>query len=58
LTNPSKPIILIKVDISRTQLNFLECCKKFGWGKLEVSVVNGEPVASKELEKTHRHDVP
>jgi len=42
--------------LSKTQLDFLWFCKKFGWGKLEVTVVKGEPVASKELEHTHRHD--
>ena len=31
-------------ELSKTQLNFLEYCEKFGWGKLEVTVKNGEPV--------------
>ena len=44
-------------ELSKTQLAFLEFCKNFGWGKIEVTIVNGEPVGSKELEKTHRHDV-
>jgi len=46
----------VKIELTRTQQVFLEFCKEFGWGKLEVTVVRGEPVASKELERTHRHD--
>ena len=46
----------ITKEITKTQADFLEYLEKFGWGKLEVTIVNGEPVASKELEKTHRHD--
>jgi hypothetical protein len=42
--------------LTKAQRNFIEFCKEFEWGKLEVTVRNGEPVASKELEKTHRHD--
>ena len=44
-------------ELTKTQLDFLEFLKEFGWGKLEVTVVNGEPVGSKELERTHRHDI-
>ena len=43
--------------LTKAQADFLEFCKKYGWGKLEVTIVRGEPVASKELERTHRHDV-
>ena len=43
-------------EISKTQADFLEFCEEYGWGKLEVTIRDGEPVASKELEKTHRHD--
>jgi len=46
----------ITKEITRTQADFLEFCQKFGYGKLQVTIVKGEPVASKELEKTHRHD--
>lgn len=42
-------------NITETQKNFLEFCKEFGWGKLEVTIHNGEPCYSKELERTHRH---
>jgi len=54
LTNNNKGVIT--KEISQTQADFLDFCKKYGWGKLEVTVVKGEPVASKELERTHRHD--
>ncbi len=48
---------LIVKEVTKTQADFLEFCKEYGWGKLEVTIVKGEPVASKELERTHRHDV-
>ncbi len=44
-------------EVTKTQADFLEFCERYGWGKLEVTVVKGEPVASKELERTHRHDI-
>ena len=45
-----------QMELTRPQTAFLEFCREFGWGKLEVTIVRGEPVASKELERTHRHD--
>jgi len=54
LTSPKKGCIV--KEITKTQADFLEFCQKYAWGKLEVTIVRGEPVASKELEKTHRHD--
>jgi len=54
LTNNNK--CAITKEITKTQADFLEFCEKYGWGKLEVTIVKGEPVASKELERTHRHD--
>ena len=44
------------IVLSKVQKAFLEFCKEFGWGKLEVTVKNGEPVMSKELSKEHKHD--
>ena len=43
-------------ELSVAQLNFLDFCKEFGWGKLEVTVKNGEPVMSREIEHDHKHD--
>ena len=57
MTNLDKYASVNNKDLSKAQLNFLEYLKRFGWGKLEVTVVNGEPVGSKELEKTHRYDI-
>ncbi len=57
MTNNSK-CDNIRIDtLTKAQLNFLEFCKEFGWGKVEVTIRDGEPVGSKELEKTHRHDI-
>ncbi len=32
------------LDLSKAQIAFLEYCKEFGWGNLEVEVKNGQPV--------------
>jgi len=57
LTNHKERALIKEKELSKTQLNFLEFCQKFGWGKIEVTVVNGEPVGTKEIERTHRHDI-
>ena len=31
-------------ELTIAQQNFLKYCKQFGWGKIEVTVKNGEPV--------------
>ena len=46
----------VSVKISEAQKNFLEFCEEFAWGKLEVSIKNGQPVLSKELVHDHKHD--
>ncbi len=48
---------VIDRKITLAQDDFLDFCEKFGWGKVEETIVRGEPVASKVLERTHRHDV-
>ena len=53
MTNPEKSV---SVQISETQKKFLDFCEEFGWGKLEVTIKNGQPTFSKELERTHKHD--
>lgn len=55
MTNPKSSDNVKEIELTQTQLNFLEFCKKFAWGKLEVTVQNGEPVYSKEIERTHQH---
>lgn len=44
LDNKSKGSIINSTELSKSQQKFLEYCKTFGWGKLEVTVKNGEPV--------------
>ena len=34
----------IVIRLTKAQTAFLAYCKSFGWGKLEVTVKNGEPV--------------
>ena len=50
-----KPIIQSKSDMSEAQADFLQCCEKLGWGKIEVTIQNGEPAFSRVLEVTHQH---
>ena len=54
LTNPKNNAIV--KEITKTQADFLEFLEEYGWGKVEVTVKNGEPVMSKELVKEHKHD--
>ena len=42
-------------ELSEAQVDFLRCCQNLGWGKLEVTVQDGEPAFSKVIEQTHRH---
>ena len=56
MTNNGEGANVKEIEITKPQKAFLEFCKQFGWGKLEVTIVRGEPVASRELERTHRHD--
>ena len=44
------------VEITEAQKSFLAFCEEYGWGKLEVTIKNGQPVLSKELEHVHKHD--
>lgn len=44
LTNTEKSGSVKLEDFTKAQLNFIEYCKKFGWGKLEVIIKDGQPV--------------
>ena len=57
MTNRKEGAYTKKEELSKTQLNFLNFLKEYGWGKVEVTIVNGEPVGTKEIERTHRHDI-
>jgi len=57
LTNPTNCDNVITRQMTKTQDAFLTYGEKFGWGKVEVTFVNGQPVTSKEIERTHRHDI-
>ena len=43
-------------ELTKAQLNFLKYCKEFGWGKIEVTVKNGEPVMVVEIRKETKLD--
>jgi len=56
LTNQEKGANTESIELSKTQLNFLEFCKQYGWGKIEVKIKNGEPCMSREIEHDYKHD--
>ena len=36
-------------DLTKVQVNFLKYCKTIGWGKMTVTVKNGEPVFAQNI---------
>lgn len=56
MTNQNNCVNLKTVEVTQAQLSFLEFCKEYGWGRLEVTVKNGEPVMSREVVRDHKHD--
>ncbi len=48
---------IIKSNIlTKAQIKFLEYCKELGYGKVEVTVKNGEPVLGVEKERLLKFD--
>ena len=56
LTNSEKGAYTNNKELSKTQLEFLAYCKRFGWGTMEIVIRNGEPVLARNLQKTVRFD--
>ena len=44
------------IVLSKAQKAFLDYCKEFGWGKLEVVIKNGEPTIARIVEQTVKFD--
>ena len=44
MTKQNNDATLIEKELTQAQTKFLEYCKEFGYGNLEVEVKNGEPV--------------
>ena len=44
MTSKNNCVTLTEIGLSKPQVAFLEYCKEFGWGKLEVTVKDGIPV--------------
>ena len=44
------------LKLTDTEKRFLAFCKEFGWGKLEVTIKDGQPVLSRELVHDYKHD--
>ena len=45
-----------KEELTKAQLAFLEYCEKFGWGKIEVVVKNGQPVMVSPIKQETKLD--
>jgi len=58
LTNSEKCDINKSKELTEAQLDFLEVCQQLGWGKIELTVQNGEPAYSRVIEHTHQHKKP
>ena len=43
-------------NLSKSQKALLDYIENFGWGKIEVTVKNGQPVMVKEIEKVVKLD--
>ena len=43
-------------ELTKTQLVFLAYCLEFGWGKLEVTVKNGQPVMASPIKQDFKFD--
>lgn len=43
-------------ELSKAQLAFLTYCKEFGWGKLEVTIKNGQPVMVSPIKQDIKFD--
>ena len=44
-------------DLTKAQKNFIEYCKKFGWGKVEVIVKDGQPVMVSPIKHETKLDI-
>jgi hypothetical protein len=47
---------MLKEELTKAQIAFLEYCKEFGWGRLEVTIKNGEPTIARIVEQTVKFD--
>ena len=44
MTNPEKGTTINNKELSKAQLKFLQDCERFGWGKIQVEIKDGQPV--------------
>ena len=56
MTNTEKCDLIEKEELTKAQKNFLDYCQKFGWGKLEITVKDGEPTIARIMEQTIKFD--
>ncbi len=47
---------LMESSLTKSQKAFLDYCKGFGWGKVEVTVKDGQPVMVVEIRKETKLD--
>jgi len=46
----------IDSDLTKSQKALLDYMENFGWGKIEVTVKNGQPVMVKDIERVVKLD--
>jgi len=53
----SKESVSIKeIELTKAQSSFLEYCKRFGWGKVEVTIKDGQPVMVSPIKQDFKLD--
>ena len=56
LTKVSESVTVESKELTKAQSNFLEYCKEFGWGTLEVKVKDGQPVMVVDIRRETKLD--
>ena len=56
MTSSDRSAITDNKELSKAHLSFIVFCKKFGWGKLEVTVKNGEPCMVSPIKQDFKMD--
>ncbi len=46
-----------KEELTKAQKNFLSYCHKFGWGKVEVIIKDGQPVMVSPIKRDIKLDI-
>ena len=44
------------IDLTKCEKDFLAFCQEFGWGKIEVTIKNGQPVMASPIKQDYKFD--